>query len=204
VIPNGVFLPPPIEGAAERVEARWGIPRGSEVVLFLGRIHPWKGAPETADAFERIANVHQGAWLVMAGADEIRMAERRGTDAAHRIVFPGVVAGAEKKDLLERADLFCLPSTGEGLSMATLEAMAHRTAVLMSPGCNLPEAETAGAAVIVEKDVEAIASAMSQLLADPDHMRAMGEAGRRFVEANYSWDVVTDRLVDLYASKKAR
>jgi len=206
VIPNGIFLPPPIEGARERVERRWGVPRDAQVILFLGRLHTWKGAGETIEAFERIKKTHPGAWLVMAGPDEVKIGERWRAEragATHRVVFPGVVSGNEKEDLLDRADLFTLPSIAEGLSMATLEAMAHRTAVLISPGCALPEAEGAGAAVIVEKDVEAIASAMSQLLADPDRMRAMGEAGRRFVEANYSWDVVTDRLVDLYASKKA-
>jgi glycosyltransferase involved in cell wall biosynthesis len=202
VIPNGVSLPSPIDGAAARVEARWAIPRDAQVILFLGRLHTWKGAGETLEAFERIERELPRAWLVMAGPDEAGIAARwraERSNETHRVVFPGVIGGTEKGDLLERADLFCLPSIAEGLSMATLEAMAHRTAVLISPGCNLPEAEAAGAAVIVEKNVDAIAAATSGLLADPDRLRMMGEAGRRFVAANYSWDVVTDRLLDLYA-----
>jgi len=202
VIPNGVDIPPPIEGAAVRIEERLGIPRDAQVVLFLGRLQTWKGAGETLEAFVRIESKHPKAWLVMAGPDEVGLAEawRAGhAGESHRIVFPGVVSGQEKDDLLDRAALFVLPSLAEGLSMATLEAMAHRTAILMSPGCNLPEAEEAGAAVIVEKDAGAVGAAMSRLLDDRTTLTAMGEAGRRFVESGYSWDAVTDSLVDLYA-----
>jgi glycosyltransferase involved in cell wall biosynthesis len=201
VIPNGIFLPPRIEGAAGRVTAQWGIPPSANVILFLGRLHHWKGAAETIAAFQQIEREHPDAWLVMAGPDEVQIGERWRDENAgeeHRIVFTGLVSGREKDDLLDRADLFCLPSLAEGLSMATLEAMAHRTALLISPGCHIPEAEAVGAAVIVEKDVEAMSKAMSSLLADPTRLRTMGEAGRRFVEANYSWDVVTDRLLDVY------
>jgi glycosyltransferase involved in cell wall biosynthesis len=207
VIPNGVFLPPAIEGAGERIEARWGIARDAQVILFLGRLETWKGAGETIDAFERIATAHPRAWLVMAGSDEVGIGERwrasRGNDAK-RVVFTGVVSGAEKDDLLNRANLFCLPSVGEGLSMATLEAMAHRTAALISPGCHLPEAAPAGAAVVLNRDVETLAGGMSELLKNPDRLRAMGESGRRFVAAHYSWDVVVDRLVEVYARAAVR
>lgn len=198
VIPNGVDVPTPRPGAAERVEARWGVPRSAPLLLFLGRIHTWKGAEETLAAFERIEAAHPDAWLVMAGPDEAKIAAR-WQGRSRRIVFPGVVAGEEKEDLLDRADLFCLPSLAEGLSMATLEAMAHRTAVLISPGCALPEVEPAGAGVVVEKDAAAVAEAMSRMLADGDALRAMGAAARRFVEAKYSWETVADRLIELYA-----
>ena len=86
--------------------------------------------------------------------------------------------------------------------MATLEAMAYRTAVLITPGCFLPEAGEAGAATIVPKDAEAVGSAMRALLADPARLRRMGEAGRRFVEERYSWDAVTDRLIEVYAEHR--
>jgi glycosyltransferase involved in cell wall biosynthesis len=201
IVPNGIVLPAPVDGADERVEQRWGIPRHAQVILFLGRLHPWKGAPETVDAFERVAAAHPDAWLVMAGVDEIGLAQRGA--ASGRVIFPGVVVGAGKDDLLERADLFVLPSQGEGLSMATLEAMAHGTAALLSPGVNLPEARDAGAAVIAERDVSALSAAMSELLGDRDRLRIMGEAGRRFVQANYSWDGVIDRLIELYARAAA-
>ena len=108
------------------------------------------------------------------------------------------MTGRDKSDLLHRADLFSLPSIGEGMSMAILEALAHRTAVMLSPGCCFPDAETAGAGVIVEKNVEAMVTALQSLLADRKRLRRMGEAGRQLVARSYTWDAVTDRLLEVY------
>ena len=154
-------------------------------------------------AFVRVQAASPKAVLVMAGYDacgvEERWRPRLECDGyGHRVIFTGVVIGREKEDLLERADLFSLPSRGEGLSMAVLEALAHGTAVMLSPQCNFREAERAGAGVTVARDPELMAAAMESLLADPARLRAMGEAGRSLMRREYSWDVVTDRLLDVY------
>jgi glycosyltransferase involved in cell wall biosynthesis len=196
VIPNGVHVPAPAGDAAARALARWGIPPESPVILFLGRMQPGKGADELIDAFTRVRREHPGATLVMAGTDRDNLAARRARTEG--ILFTGFVTGADKSDLLERAAVFCLPSDGEGLSNAMLEALAHGTAVMLSPGCNFPDAEAAGAGVTVPKDAAAMAEALTRLLADRDRLRLMGRAGRRLVEARYSWDVVIERLLDVY------
>jgi glycosyltransferase involved in cell wall biosynthesis len=203
IIPNGVDVPAPDPGAAARVEALHGIPRDAVMILFLGRLHEWKGVDELLDAFAAIQRKSSSAYLVLAGVDECN-AERRWRPVAQRdgfaarVVFAGPVSGREKSDLLHRADLFTLPSRGEGLSMATLEALAHSTAVMLSPQCNFPEAEAAGAGVTVARNVRAMASAMEELVGDRARLRAMGEAGRRLAVRDYSWDVITDRFIDLY------
>jgi glycosyltransferase involved in cell wall biosynthesis len=110
-----------------------------------------------------------------------------------------VVSGRVKADLLQRADLFSLPSQGEGLSMAVLEAMANATPVVISPECHFGDAETAGAGVVVGRDAEAIAGALRRLASDRSRLGEMGAAGRRFVEREYSWDAVIDRLIEVYS-----
>jgi len=202
IIPNGVAAPPPDPAAAARAEARWGIPPGAPVVLYLSRLEPWKGADELLEAFARVQAVVPNAVLVMAGSDGCE-AEARWRPRLGRVVFTGVVSGQEKEDLLQRADLFALPSKGEGLSMAVLEALAHGTAVMLSPECNFREAERAGAGVTVARDPELMAASMESLLADPARLRAMGEAGRALMRRDYSWDVVTDRLVEVYRAMLA-
>lgn len=203
IIPNGVVVPPPDEGASARVEARWGVPSDALVLLFFSRLEAWKGADELLETFARVQSRHPNLFLVMAGDDHCQAASRwlpvaeRG-GFAQRLIFTGGLVGMEKEDILHRADLFSLPSSGEGLSMAMLEAMAHRTAVMLSPQCNFPDAERVGAGIIVEKDVGAMASALESLIADRDRLQAMGEAGRALMIREYSWDVVTDRLLEVY------
>jgi len=203
VIPNGVDVPAPDADAAARVEARHGIARDAVVILFLARLHPWKGVDELAGAFAAVQREIPDLYLVLAGVDECN-AERRWRPIAERdgfadrILFTGAIAGSLKSDLLHRADLFSLPSAGEGLSMSVLEALAHSTAVMVSPQCNFPEAGAEGAGITVAKDAAAMADALRRLAGDRDRLRRMGAAGRELAIRRYSWDVVTDRLIDLY------
>ena len=209
VIPNGVDTR--LYPAIRRPEAgaRWRIPPDALVVLFLGRVHPVKGADKLLEAFVRIAPAHPRAVLVLAGPDEWQL-ERRFRDSAARaglsarVVFTGMVLGEAKQDLLARADLFALPSRGEGFSMAVLEALASGMAVLLSPGCHFPEVEEAGAGRIAPTDPARLAEALGSLLADPAGLRTMGVRGRRLVEARYTWDAVTDRMVEVYREGIAR
>ena len=82
--------------------------------------------------------------------------------------------------------------------MSVLEALAHSTAVMLSPDCHFPDAERAGAGVTVAKDAVAMARAIDELTRDRERLCAMGAAGRRLALRDYSWEVIIDRLEDLY------
>jgi glycosyltransferase involved in cell wall biosynthesis len=203
VVPNGVTLPDDRPGARERVQQRWGIEPDAPVVLFMGRLHPTKGAEKLLAAFARVHHRLGRAVLVMAGPDEWRIeaawnAQVAGGSPVSNVRFPGMLTGDEKADMLARAELFALPSVGEGFSMAVLEALAARTAVMLSPGCNFPEVEEAGCGVTIPANEDAMADALADLLGRPDQVRRMGEAGRALVATKYSWGAITDRLVAVY------
>ena len=204
VVPNGVSIPAPRPDAAARVQARFGIVPDARLILFLGRLHPIKGTDKLLEAFLRVMDDFPDSVLMIAGPDEWGLErqwqERARGLIANRILFPGMIGGEEKADVLARADLFCLPSLAEGFSNAVLEALASATAVMLSPSCNFPEVERAEAGVIVDPDPARMEVAMRSLLRDPVALRHMGEAGQRLVAEHYSWDFITDRLVELYAS----
>ena len=209
VIPNGIDITAERLHAADRVKQRFGIDPKASLILFMGRFHPQKGVQRLIEAFTLIAGRHRDAVLMIAGSDEWNLMGRwrelaQSRQFGDRVIFPGMLDGDDKADVLSRADLFALPSLGEGFSMAVLEALASRTAVMLSPGCNFPEAVAAGAGVVVEAEVNAMAAELSRLLGNPEMLRAMGEAARPFVETYYSWDVIADRLVDVYAEGIAR
>lgn len=181
----------------------------SDVILFLGRLHPIKGADRLIEAFLRICEQVPNATLVMAGPDEFTIESKfrtmvRKSGIENRIIFPGMVTGEVKKDLLARADLFCLPSDAEGFSMAILEALASGTAVMISTGCHFPEVEKAGAGRVVAAEPEIMASALVDLLKNRDRLKEMGLKGREFVAANYSWDAIVDKLIDVYIEGLSR
>ncbi|QPC82512.1 glycosyltransferase [Phototrophicus methaneseepsis] len=195
IVPNGVdaslfaHLP---DGAAFRERYRLG---DGPVVLFMGRLHARKGIAELVEAFRLVAQ--PDARLVIAGPDE-GMLTRITPHLDDRMIVTGYLDAEARLNALAAADLFVLPATGEGLSMAVLEAMAAALPVLLSPGCNLPEAQTTGAGLITEPTPQALAAALSGLLGDGERLRGMGQAARQLVQSRYTWEAVAIQLEQVY------
>jgi glycosyltransferase involved in cell wall biosynthesis len=203
IIPNGIEVAAYRQHPGPTVEAIFQIPPQAQVILFMGRVHPIKGTDRLLEAFLQIQARLPDAVLVIAGPDEWGWGKKfqqmvGSAGLSDRVIFPGMVSGEAKLDLLARADLFCLPSDAEGFSMAVLEALASRTAVLLSPGCYFPEVVSAGAGWVVPPTPIALAQALVDLLGQPDRLRTMGARGLEFVRDNYSWDHITDQLLDVY------
>ena len=88
--------------------------------------------------------------------------------------------------------------------MAILEALAHKTAVLISPRCFFPEVETAGAGHIVAPPTDELEKALNVLLARPADLAEMGRAGYELVANKYSWQSVAVQLLEAYEEGIAR
>jgi poly(glycerol-phosphate) alpha-glucosyltransferase len=209
LVPNGIdvtrFRRQPQPAALARLE----IAEDQQLILFLGRIHETKGPDVLVDAFVRIAQQHPKAVLVIAGHDEqgLLAALRTKIDAAdlgHRLRCPGLVTGELKLDLLARADLFVLPSVGEGLSMAILEALASGTPVVISRECNLPVVERAAAGAVVNRNAVDVAQGISKFLSNPDLLRDTGQRAFELARDEFGWPPILDRLESIYAGALTR
>jgi glycosyltransferase involved in cell wall biosynthesis len=186
-----------------------GIKPEQKVILFLGRVHPIKGADRLLEAFMRVQADFPDAILVLAGPDEfgLEASLKNRSDVlfqARRVIFPGMIHGELKTQLLSRADLFCLPSDAEGFSMAVLEAMASRTAVLLSPGCHFPDVESEGAGLIADSSPAVLASTLATLLGDKERLTKMGRAGANLVASRYGVDRMVKLTLDTYEEGLAR
>jgi glycosyltransferase involved in cell wall biosynthesis len=159
-------------------------------VLFLGRLHARKGVDVLARAFRAVDGEVR---LVIAGPDEGMLATLCALAADDpRIVLTGFLEGEARLAALAAADVFALPATGEGLSMAALEAMAAGLPLVLSPGCYLPEAAEAGAGVIVAAEVEPLTTALRQLLGDAALRARMGAAARVLARERFAWRQVEE------------
>lgn len=204
IIPNGVDIVDHPKSFERSICSYYNISPEEIVILFMARLHPLKGADRLLRAFLMIHSRFPKTTLVMAGPDEWGMVKKFRQEImkagiGNRVLFPGMVTGEAKQELLTRADLFCLPSDAEGFSMAVLEALANSTAVLLSPGCHFPEVEKAGAGRVVQPEPDALCNAMADLLDNPGKLKEMGKKGRDFVSRHYSWDTITDQLIEAYA-----
>ncbi len=82
--------------------------------------------------------------------------------------------------------------------MAVLEAMACGLPVLLTPGCNFPEAADEGAGLVVARDTTALAEALRDLLSDADRRQHMGKRARALVHERFTWPIVVERLEQVY------
>lgn len=182
---------------------RHAIADDAPVVLFLGRLHPRKGIDALVRAFRALAD--PTAHLVIAGPDEGMQAalETLAADDA-RIHFTGYLDARARLEALAAADIFALPAVGEGLSLAALEALAAGVPAILSPGCHLPQAAEAGAALIAGDRADqippdaALTGALRDLLSDAARRARMSAAARRFIASGYTWDAVGERLESVY------
>ncbi len=205
LVPNGIDVTQFRRSVGPGRLAEMGIAQHHKVILFMARVHELKGPDIAVDAFISVAQRHPDAVLVLAGNDEQDLV--RGLRAliadrnlTNRLIVPGMVTGERKIDLLARADLFVLPSVGEGLSMAILEALASATPAVISRECNMPIVAEAGAGAIVERSAEAFADAISKFLANPTLLEQSRARAYALARDHFGWDPILDRLEAIYSN----
>jgi glycosyltransferase involved in cell wall biosynthesis len=110
------------------------IPVERDYILYLGRSSPQKGVYELIEAHSQLcAAVPSPPALVLAG--RVLISDAQAIAKAHpRIFFVGEVAWDAVPGIISKARLVILPSRGEGLPRAILEAVALGIPVLCPPG----------------------------------------------------------------------
>ena len=205
LVPNGIDVDKFRRAARPGALTGLGIRDSQKIILFLARLHHTKGPDLLVDAFVRVARKHPNAVLVLAGPDEQGVLNGlRSTVAAaglgDRLVTPGLVTGEQKLDLLARADLFVLPSMGEGLSNATLEALASGTPAILSRECNMPLVADTGAGAVVNRTATDFAAAIDRFLADEALRQGASERAYTVARDQFGWAPILNRLEGIYAS----
>jgi glycosyltransferase involved in cell wall biosynthesis len=115
------------------------------------------------------------------------------------VVFVGPVFGELKVQLLERANVFILPSFSEGLPMSILEAWAYELPVVMTDYCNLPEGFDAEAAIHIDTEVAGMSAGMMEMIAcSEDELKGMGGNGLNLVKEKFTWPTIAAQMGELY------
>jgi glycosyltransferase involved in cell wall biosynthesis len=186
-------LPPVTVPRRGAFRARHAIDERAALLLFLGRINRLKGLDRLIDAVEPLLG--DGTTLAVVGRDDGQLAEIEERFAAlfadGRVRFLGPLYGDERFEAYADADVFCLtPTHWEETSLASLEAAACGTAVVVTEQAEIPglTPETGGAVVRLDRD--AIRHAVEAALADPE----MGARARRYVVTQHDRDAVVAQL----------
>jgi glycosyltransferase involved in cell wall biosynthesis len=114
------------------------------------------------------------------------------------VTFIGPVYGDEKSALLRHANASILPSYGEGMPVAVLEAWAYELPIFMTKACNLAEGFDENAAFEITTESGEIARRLVEVLGDTTALRLAGQRGRRLAGLKYSWTTVVDDMIRFY------
>lgn len=202
VIPWGVDMPD-----GDRVDGPSTSPIADDrrVLLFLGRLHPTKGLETLLRAWARVFRSVPSWRLVLAGYDEghyrARLTALGGElGLGDSLSFTGPVAGDDRERLLTGAQVLVLPSPSENFGFVVPEALARGVPVIATEGAPWSSLKTEGCGWWIPVGVEPLAATLAEALSrSPDTLRDMGERGRHFARAHFTWQTVTASMLELYA-----
>lgn len=165
-------------------------------IVYAGVFRMRKRIPVLLHAFKKAAGVNPNIRLMLVGGGRGYETTLKATvdmlGIGEKTVCKGVVSNAEAVDCLNKADIFCLLSSYEGMPIALLEAMAASQPSLVSNVCGMKdiiEHRVNGFSVEVD-DIESIAKAMVLLAENPELRFAIGENARKWVIKEHDWNSI--------------
>ena len=192
---GGVGVEVPENVSAEAFREKFGIK--DKFIIYVGRIDENKCCPELFTYFREYKNRHKDSSLklVLAGKEIIKVPK------ADDIISLGFVSEEDKFNAIAASEFLVLPSRFESLSIVVLEALKLRRPALVTAGCNVlvGHCRRSNAALYYNGYYE-FEGCIDYLLSHEDECRAMGENGVKYVDTNYSWTNIVERLNGIMTS----
>jgi glycosyltransferase involved in cell wall biosynthesis len=182
---------------------RWRRPDGPPTIGFIGRMLPGKGLNVLASA---LAQIKGEAWrlLVVGEGPEREGFEQQLRDAGlrDRAEFTGAIDFALVPEYFHQLDLMVIPTETtkrirEQFGRVIVEAMASGVPVIGSTCGAIPEVIGDAGLIFPEGNVDALATALRQLLSDEALRERIVQAGLDRV-GQFSWETVAEKTYELY------
>ncbi len=178
-------------------------------VLFVGRLVPAKALPLLFDAVRRVLQTTPVEVTVIGDGPMRAQWEAAAAPLGASVRFLGAQPSAVVAEELKRCHVMCLPSVRESGGAVLLEAMSAARPVLAVNYGGPAELvdETVGRLVPAEGPasvIEGLASALQEIMAEPEAWRARGRNGKLHVQRRHSWDARIEEGLAVYAELVGR
>ena len=200
-IPNeivGVGIDAPPAAIPDRFRSQHGI--DGPYFLYLGRIVQSKGVDALLEHWATWrSHATAPATLVLAGHQEMPISPRADVRSV------GTIGDDEKWDAYAGATALLVPEAFQSLSLVALEAWAMGRPVIAPASSNvLASMSRRASAGLTYRGTAEFAEICELLLEKPRIGDRLGRCGREFVARTYTWPVVVDKYLDLFAEVRAR
>jgi glycosyltransferase involved in cell wall biosynthesis len=211
VLPNGINveeyyqLPDP-SGFREK----YAIPAEAPVVLFLARINKIKGVDFLVSSFARVQAQVPNAILLIVGPDDgflpeiKRQIQQLGIEANVR--FAGYLAGTEKLQAYQTANVYVLPSSYEMFAITLLESLACGTPIIATDRCGLADyvRQHDLGAIVTYGETDQLQQEIIHAIQEPTQLKIRAAHGRQYVLERFGWDHIAERWLDVYQECRAQ
>jgi glycosyltransferase involved in cell wall biosynthesis len=188
-------------GDPQRIRSKLGLAPDIPLIASVGHVIPVRDRVALVEALPRVLQASPRAKLVVVGGLYHRAFLDRAQElgVADSVITVGAVAKAEVADYLAAATVEC-HEKGIGIGIATLEAMASGVPVVaFAHRDNFPNAPITDRHHMYladPGDVQGLAAGLCEALTNPEQARAVGQAGKQWVESNFSLERIAAQYLD--------
>jgi glycosyltransferase involved in cell wall biosynthesis len=173
-------------------------------IISVGNLRPVKGQRYLLDALKQLRdkNIKFQSWFIGTGPDLPALQNlARANGLENQIQFLGELDNTSLLTRLQQSDIFTLMSLSEGVSGATMEAMAQGLPVVVSDVGGIRELVTSGVEgyLVPAKSVSEAADRLAMLLAQPALRAEMGDRAHRKMLTEFNLNVTIQAYEKLYS-----
>ena len=174
---------------------------GKTVILFFGRIEPYKGLEYLLQSYISAQKKIQGLHLIVAGEGDLSPYQDYIRNIRDVTIINTYISDEEVTELFTISDVIVLPYISATQSGIIPIAYAFKKPVIASNVGAISEVVDDGITGILvpPKNVEALSKAIA-LLNDPVLRRSMGNSAFRKMREEMSWDAISERTISIYRS----
>jgi glycosyltransferase involved in cell wall biosynthesis len=188
----------------KQFRSAFNIPEDAKIVAYSGRLVKEKGIEKLIDAINYLNESGHKIYLVIAGdgdlLKQIEAIDRQEIISIGKVDFYKIV------DLLNEADIFCLPTDyPEGLPTSVLEAAACKTYIVTTNAGGSSELiiDSSYGCILEKNTAPAIARAIQMALEDNELRKNCVEKAYDKVINEFEWSKVTQKVIDHTRTKRA-
>jgi glycosyltransferase involved in cell wall biosynthesis len=201
-IPNGIDTQSP-NGAVAAIP----LPEdGRPVVATVARMTKRKGVQVMVEVALALLNKGKDLFFMMIGGGPLQEVLEKRVKAlgfAQNFLFTGNVSRGTVLRLLERAQVFALPSTREAFGISVLEAFMKRVPVVAMAGTGVSDLVVHGKTGLLAADYAGLGRGIETLLEDRQWAGKLAAAAFAEIE-NYRWPRIAGRTVEVYADVRGK
>lgn len=179
-------------------------PNGRPVVMLAARMLRDKGVIEFVEVAKTLKARGSDARFVLVGDTDpgnptaVPATQLQSWHDAGLVEWWGF--REDMRQVLEQANIVCLPSYREGVPKVLIEAAAAGRAIVTTdaPGCREVVRHGQNGLLVPPRDAKALTEAISFLLTSPGARARMGRRGRHAAVANFSLDRVIAETIEIY------